>query len=876
MNCKKIIELFLIEFGIEYSSYSNALNKLEIRIIDDSADIEYNYGKSLLQDILVDVYHLNAENVKSIANILSKTKPIGRFEKNIIKHFLDYNDKTSFETLVDSLKDHGITEENLVLLLVRDESLITKATSLFIENWNSAERANCESKKQDFLQGIYTRLVSFLNSDVLSLKDILNYNMEYILKELREKYITELELFCSSETKLPSYEARRIFCDKYNEILKKSLQEDSNNNLLESIMNKQNSTGTPFSNFETEDYSLVVFNINQKLYDVCKDFDTFMNVTLSIIKDSYRLLENHKTFAINIENVYDSNHANLKWKLYSYIGIFAEHFIPTVEKRKFYKPEELCVDKANYIGIEISEENKKNIKLYFEGKLEKTELASLLYCSIDEINEILLDFENVWYGYTFADCLSISTLEMPQCEEISFIKNENSLLFIFNKYRHDDRKIPCPDCAGLNISGNSFPEVGHRSWECKNDICPSRSKSNRGKRYSKKSNFMQQGFLDNDAFDLISKEMIKQWRRDICSVESNTEVIEMLVKYFSFHNEKVLFINYEECVCDIFSTHERNGVVIPLEQINYSHVDNVFRDYFEKGLFIKRFLNQKKYKKVPVSKTITNDIERSETSVLIKGDSRMILSRIKYGTVTSAVTSPPYYNARLYSQWQNLYLYLSDMYEIIKETSRVMKEGGIYLYNIGDICGNENTVVRSTMGDKRILLGSYTIFLFLNAGFELLDNILWDKGQPQSNRHKNDGKFTPFYQKPMNVYEHMFIFKKIGAPAIVNDDVASVLPKDWNKNIVSFSPVIKINSKGENTLGHTAPYPEDIPNFVAKVFTKNSSDIVLDPFAGSGTTIFAVSKAGNKALGIELSEEYCDLILNRSKEENIVVKYFDK
>ena len=155
-------------------------------------------------------------------------------------------------------------------------------------------------------------------------------------------------------------------------------------------MNKQNSTGTPFSNFETEDYSLVVFNINQKLYDVCKDFDTFMNVTLSIIKDSYRLLENHKTFAINIENVYDSNHANLKWKLYSYIGIFAEHFIPTVEKRKFYKPEELCVDKANYIGIEISEENKKNIKLYFEGKLEKTELASLLYCSIDEINEILL------------------------------------------------------------------------------------------------------------------------------------------------------------------------------------------------------------------------------------------------------------------------------------------------------------------------------------------------------------------------------------------------------------------------------------------------------------------------------------------------------
>ena len=128
----------------------------------------------------------------------------------------------------------------------------------------------------------------------------------------------------------------------------------------------------------------------------------------------------------------------------------------------------------------------------------------------------------------------------------------------------------------------------------------------------------------------------------------------------------------------------------------------------------------------------------------------------------------------------------------------------------------------------------------------------------------------------MNVYEHMFIFKKPGAPAIITHDIPSKLPAGWNENIVRFSPVIKINSKGENTFGHTAPFPCDIPDFVARIFTQNSSDIVLDPFAGSGTTLFSATKAGRKALGIEVLPEYCDLILTRAREEDIIIDLLDQ
>ena len=82
-------------------------------------------------------------------------------------------------------------------------------------------------------------------------------------------------------------------------------------------------------------------------------------------------------------------------------------------------------------------------------------------------------------GFTFNDCYIIECRDDVHAQFSKDIQNDNKILFVFYKYRMDERKIPCPVCKGLNVSGNSYPEVGHRSWECKNVICPSRSKSDR-------------------------------------------------------------------------------------------------------------------------------------------------------------------------------------------------------------------------------------------------------------------------------------------------------------------------------------------------------------------------------------------------------------
>ncbi len=62
--------------------------------------------------------------------------------------------------------------------------------------------------------------------------------------------------------------------------------------------------------------------------------------------------------------------------------------------------------------------------------------------------------------------------------------------------------------------------------------------------------------------------------------------------------------------------------------------------------------------------------------------------------------------------------------------------------------------------------------------------------------------------------------------------------------------MIKINSKGQNILGHTAPFPREIPEFAVKMFSYKG-ERVLDPFSGIGTSVKVASELGRIGIGIE-------------------------
>jgi site-specific DNA-methyltransferase (adenine-specific) len=65
--------------------------------------------------------------------------------------------------------------------------------------------------------------------------------------------------------------------------------------------------------------------------------------------------------------------------------------------------------------------------------------------------------------------------------------------------------------------------------------------------------------------------------------------------------------------------------------------------------------------------------------------------------------------------------------------------------------------------------------------------------------------------------------------------------------------------------GHTAAYPVALPDFFIKAFSEG--DRIYEPFAGSGTTGVAAHRNNRRALLMEISEKYCDLILTRLEQE---------
>jgi site-specific DNA-methyltransferase (adenine-specific) len=72
-----------------------------------------------------------------------------------------------------------------------------------------------------------------------------------------------------------------------------------------------------------------------------------------------------------------------------------------------------------------------------------------------------------------------------------------------------------------------------------------------------------------------------------------------------------------------------------------------------------------------------------------------------------------------------------------------------------------------------------------------------------------------------------------------------------------------------NNKNHSAAFPEALPEWFIKLFTKEG-DIVLDPFMGSGTTNFVANRMKRNSIGIEIVQEYYEIVKGKLQP----VEYF--
>ncbi len=253
------------------------------------------------------------------------------------------------------------------------------------------------------------------------------------------------------------------------------------------------------------------------------------------------------------------------------------------------------------------------------------------------------------------------------------------------------------------------------------------------------------------------------------------------------------------------------------------------------------------------------------------GDSTDQLPKLASSSVQLIVTSPPYADQR-----KNTYggvhpdKYVDWFLPISRELLRVLKPRGTFILNIKEkaVNGERHTYVLDLIKAMR------------EQGWLWTEEFIWHK------KNSYPGKWPNRFR---DSWERLLQFNKNRKFDMYQEEVM-VPVGDWAKgrlNNLSETDKIRDESRSEsgfgknisnwigrdmvyptnvlhmatecNNQGHSAVFPRQLPEWFIKLFTK-PGDTVLDPFAGSGTTLFVAHEMERNAVGIEIVPEYVESI----------------
>lgn len=252
---------------------------------------------------------------------------------------------------------------------------------------------------------------------------------------------------------------------------------------------------------------------------------------------------------------------------------------------------------------------------------------------------------------------------------------------------------------------------------------------------------------------------------------------------------------------------------------------------------------------------------------IICGDNVEVLREFPDECIDLTVTSPPYDNLRTYNgfDW--------DFEALAKELYRVTKEGGVVVWVVAD-----KTVNKSETGTS-----FRQALYFKEVGFNLHDTMIFLKNNPVPQIKTK--RYT-------QAFEYMFVLSK-GTVETCNylteptlhpgkktsrggDSAFRAQSADSKNRKVTTHKKTKIKTNvwaynvgtpvaNQFTKKHPATFPEQLANDHILSWS-NEGDIVLDPFIGSGTTAKMAALNDRKYIGIDISDEYCELARKRVSE----------
>jgi site-specific DNA-methyltransferase (adenine-specific)/site-specific DNA-methyltransferase (cytosine-N4-specific) len=262
------------------------------------------------------------------------------------------------------------------------------------------------------------------------------------------------------------------------------------------------------------------------------------------------------------------------------------------------------------------------------------------------------------------------------------------------------------------------------------------------------------------------------------------------------------------------------------------------------------------------------------------GDAAKILQNIEENTVDLIVTSPPYADQRKdtyggipvgeYVEW---------FLPISKELLRVLKPTGTFILNIKErvINGERSTYVMELIIEMR------------KQGWLWTEEFIWHKKNCYPGKWPN--RFRDAWERLLqfnktrqfNMYQKAVMvpmgdwaktrLKNLSELDKTRDN--SKVGSGFGKNISNWlgremaypTNVLHLATECSNK-NHSAAFPAELPSWFIKLFTKEY-DTVMDPFMGSGTTIFAAEKLKRNSIGIEILKDYYQIVKEEIKTKEL-------
>ena len=240
--------------------------------------------------------------------------------------------------------------------------------------------------------------------------------------------------------------------------------------------------------------------------------------------------------------------------------------------------------------------------------------------------------------------------------------------------------------------------------------------------------------------------------------------------------------------------------------------------------------------------------------VIYHGDCVKAMKKLNTCSIDLIFTSPPYFTMRSKINYKSYDDYLEKMRNVAKEMYRVLDIGRIAAVNVSDY----------TVDGTRYDLAFDWHILLREVGFTYRDTIIWEK--PNELTCSGAGIFAsnflkyklPMYYSPNRVHEFIWIFSKgkVKIPSY-SKKIADMSTVSIEKGSDITRSVWHIPTRKDRD--HPAVFPLELALRIVKLYSY-AGEVVLDPFAGTGTTGKAAKMLNRSAVLCEINGAYVDRI----------------